>query len=29
MARQLGGDLAYKPLGDSGARFVLSLPIEA
>lgn len=29
MARQLGGDLAYKPLGDGGARFVLSLPIEA
>jgi signal transduction histidine kinase len=28
MARQLGGDLAYKPLDSGGARFVLSLPIE-
>jgi signal transduction histidine kinase len=28
MARQLGGDLVYQPLA-GGARFVLSLPIEA
>ncbi|HEV7280334.1 MAG TPA: HAMP domain-containing sensor histidine kinase [Pirellulaceae bacterium] len=29
MARQLGGELAYKPLPGGGARFVLSLPVDA
>jgi signal transduction histidine kinase len=29
LARQMGGDLAYEPPADGGARFVLTLPLAA